>query len=71
MPGMKSPSFFALATDKVRYVGDPIAMVVAESRYVAEDALELIVEDIELLDPVVTYEDAVGSGEAAAVRRAG
>ena len=63
MPGMKIPSFYALATDKVRYVGDPIAMVVAESRAIAEDALELIVEDIELLDPVITYADALDPGE--------
>ena len=61
-PGFKAGSFYPLATDKVRYVGDPIALVVAESRYVAEDALELIVEDIEMLDPVVTYEDAVDPG---------
>ena len=59
MPGLRSPHFYSLATDKVRYVGDPIAMVVAEDRYVAEDALELIVEDIEMLEPVVTYEDAL------------
>jgi aerobic carbon-monoxide dehydrogenase large subunit len=59
LPGMKVPSFYALATDKVRYVGDPIAMVVAESRAIAEDAIELIVEDIEMLDPVVTYADAL------------
>ena len=56
---MKSPTFYALATDKVRHVGDPLALVVAESRYIAEDALELIVEDIEMLDPIVTYEDAL------------
>lgn len=59
MPGMRIPSFHALATDKVRYVGDPIALVVAESRARAEDAVELIVEDIDWLDPVVTYEDAL------------
>ncbi len=59
MPGMRMPSFDALATDKVRFVGDPIALVVAESRYIAEDACELIVEDTEILDPVVTYEDAL------------
>jgi aerobic carbon-monoxide dehydrogenase large subunit len=58
-PNMKSPTFHALATDKVRHVGDPLALVVAESRYIAEDALELIVEDIEMLDPIVTYEDAL------------
>jgi carbon-monoxide dehydrogenase large subunit len=59
MPGMKTPSYDALATDKVRFVGDPIALVVAESRYIAEDACELIVEDCEMLEPVVTYEDAL------------
>jgi carbon-monoxide dehydrogenase large subunit len=59
MPGMKIPASYALATDKVRYVGDPIALVVAESRAIAEDALELIVEDIEMLEPVVTYADAL------------
>src|SRR5207237_4930821 len=31
-----------LTRDKVRYVGEPVAVVVAESRYLAEDALELI-----------------------------
>ncbi len=62
-PDMKSPSFHSLATDKVRHVGDPIALVVAESRYIAEDALELIVDDIEMLDPVVTYEDALDPGK--------
>src|SRR2546428_269269 len=38
-----------LAKDRVRHVGEPIAMVVAESRYVAEDALEDIVVDAEPL----------------------
>jgi aerobic carbon-monoxide dehydrogenase large subunit len=58
MPGMSSPTFHGLATDRVRYVGDPIALVVADDRYIAEDALELIVEDIEMLPAVVTYDDA-------------
>jgi carbon-monoxide dehydrogenase large subunit len=59
MPGLRSPFFYSLATDKVRFAGDPFAMVVAEDRYVAEDALELIVEDIEVLEAIVTYEDAL------------
>jgi carbon-monoxide dehydrogenase large subunit len=59
IPGMNLPTFHALATDKVRHVGDPIALVVAEDRYLAEDAIELIVEDIDMLDAVVTYADAV------------
>src|SRR5262249_23574020 len=59
MPGLRAPAVHALATDKVRYVGDPIALVVAEDRYIAEDAVELIEEEIEALDAVVTYEDAL------------
>ena len=42
-----------LADGDVRYVGEPIAMVVAESRYLAEDAAELVSVDIEPEDPVV------------------
>jgi carbon-monoxide dehydrogenase large subunit len=59
MPNMKSPSFWSLAVDKVRFVGDPIALVVADSRYIAEDAAELVVEDIEFLEPISTYAQAL------------
>jgi carbon-monoxide dehydrogenase large subunit len=59
MPGLRAPAVHALVTDKVRYVGDPIALVVADDRYVAEDAVELIEEDIEVLEPVVTFADAL------------
>jgi carbon-monoxide dehydrogenase large subunit len=59
MPGLRAPAVYGLATDKVRYVGDPIALVVAQDRYTAEDAVELIEEEIEMLDPVVTYKDAL------------
>jgi carbon-monoxide dehydrogenase large subunit len=45
-----------LARDKVRHVGEPIAMIVAESRYVAEDALSDVRVDIEPLDAVVDLE---------------
>src|SRR5262245_10055544 len=51
IPGMKSPTFFGLATDKVRYVGDPLALVVAVDRYTAEDVLEPIVDYDDALDP--------------------
>jgi len=44
---------YCLATDKVRFVGEPVAAVAAASRYVAEDALELIEIDYEPL-PVVS-----------------
>jgi len=42
-----------LATDKVRYVGEPVAVVIASSRYLAEDAMDLIATEYEPL-PVVT-----------------
>ncbi len=48
-----------LADDEVRYVGDPYAMVVAESRALAEDALELIELDVEVLAPVADYTSAL------------
>ena len=41
-----------LATDKARFVGEPIAAVAAVDRYVAEDAIELIEVDYEPLEPV-------------------
>ena len=44
-----------LADDEVRHVGDPIAMVVADSRYVAEDGAELVVVDFDVLPAVVDY----------------
>ena len=47
-----------LAVTDVRHVGDPIAMVVAESRYVAEDACELIEVDLDPAPPVVDYRNA-------------
>ena len=51
-----------LAKDKLRHVGEPIAMVVAESRYVAEDALDDIVVDAEPLPAVVDLEAALAEG---------
>jgi 2-furoyl-CoA dehydrogenase large subunit len=50
---------YVMAVDKVRYVGEPVAVVAAEDRYIAEDALELIEVDYEALPPVVTLEDAL------------
>lgn len=41
----------ALATGHVRYVGEPVAMVIAEDPYLAEDAAEAVMLDIEALDP--------------------
>lgn len=44
-----------IAKDKVRYVGEPVAIVLADSRALAEDALEVIELDIEPLDAVADW----------------
>jgi carbon-monoxide dehydrogenase large subunit len=55
----KWPVFHPMATDKVRFAGDPVAMVVAESRHQAEDACELVEVDYEPLPAVASYDDAL------------
>ena len=52
-----------IACDKVRYVGEPIAVALAESAALAEDALDAIRVEIEELPPVVDR-DAAAKGEA-------
>jgi carbon-monoxide dehydrogenase large subunit len=52
-----------IAKDKVRYVGEPLALVVADSQALAEDALEAIDVDIEPL-PVVADRHAAASGRS-------
>jgi carbon-monoxide dehydrogenase large subunit len=51
-----------LARDRVRYVGEAVAMVVAESRYIAEDAVADVVVDIDPIDAVVDLEAALLPG---------
>jgi 2-furoyl-CoA dehydrogenase large subunit len=51
--------FYACAIDKVHYVGEPVAVVVARDRYLAEDALEAIDVRYEELPPVVRIADAL------------
>ena len=53
-----------LARDKVRHVGEPLAIVIAHSRHVAEDALADIAVDIEPLPAVVDLEKAMGASSA-------
>ena len=48
-----------LAKDKVRFAGEPVAVVVAKDRYLAEDALNLIRVDYEYLPPVADLEKAL------------
>ncbi len=57
-PGLYTPAFFALSSERVRHVGDPLALVIAASRHLAEDALELIEVDYEPLDSVGSIAEA-------------
>ena len=52
-----------LAVSDVRHVGEPIAVVIAESRYIAEDACELIELDLEPADAVVDFATAARDTE--------
>ena len=56
------PRQMALASTKVRYVGDPVAVVVAETAKQARDAAEAVMLDVETLPAVTTARDAVAPG---------
>ena len=56
------PGFPALAVDKVRHVGDCVAVVLATDAVHAADALEAIVVDYEPLPAVVNMESAIADG---------
>jgi carbon-monoxide dehydrogenase large subunit len=58
IPNYLRPVFHALADDKVRHAGDPVALVVAQSRYLAEDARDAVDVEYEPLEAVVTMEQA-------------
>jgi aerobic carbon-monoxide dehydrogenase large subunit len=60
--GGPTPEFSLLATDKVRFAGDPVAIVIAESRYVAEDGCELVEVDYDDLPPVTNASFALDPG---------
>ncbi len=55
----KQKSCPVLSTDKVRYVGEPLAIIAADSRYLAEDAVERIAVDYEVLPAVTDMERAL------------
>jgi carbon-monoxide dehydrogenase large subunit len=59
---MRQPPRPALATDKVRFVGDPVAFVVAETPLQAKDAAEAIEVEIDSLPAVVRPEEAARPG---------
>jgi len=58
--GVTAPiHYYCAATDRVRFVGEPVAVVVAKSRYIAEDAADLVEVDYEPLPVVVDPERAL------------
>ena len=59
---MKEPPHPVLATERVRHVGDPVAVVIAESRAAARDAAELIAVDYKELPAVASSSEAVKPG---------
>ena len=60
--GLKIPvECWPIAIDKVRYYGEPVAVVVALDRYIAEDALDLIAVTYETLPAVIDPEDALAA----------
>jgi carbon-monoxide dehydrogenase large subunit len=62
MPTLSGDTQAVLATDKVRFQGQEVAFVVAEDRYSARDALELIDVDYEVLPAVVDARHALDPG---------
>jgi CO/xanthine dehydrogenase Mo-binding subunit len=63
-PAPDKTTWRCLAVDKVRYVGEGVVAVLAESRYIAEDAADLVEIEYELLEPVVDPEAAIEDGAA-------
>jgi aerobic carbon-monoxide dehydrogenase large subunit len=55
---MKAPEHWPVARDKACYVGDIVAVVVADSRYAAADAVDAVVVDYDPLEAVADIEDA-------------
>jgi len=64
IPDMKSAARPVLARDRVRFIGEAVAVVVASDRYAARDALDLIEVDYEALTPIVNPEKAIAKGAA-------
>jgi len=60
--GVKQPmEHWCVAVDKVRYVGEPVALVVAQDRYIAEDALDLIAVEYDQIPATVDVEAATSA----------
>lgn len=61
-PQLKDYPRLPMPPEEVHYVGEPVAVVIAESRYLAEDALELIEVDYEILPAVSSTSEALAEG---------
>ena len=61
---LRTVKLYPLAVDKVRYFGEPLAVVVADNRYLAEDAVDAVSVDYELLPAVIDPEAAMEPGAA-------
>src|ERR1019366_2327727 len=59
LPGLHNPQRRPLAIGRARYVGDPVAVIVAESLAIAEDARDLVDIDYDLLPVVIDPEAAL------------
>jgi carbon-monoxide dehydrogenase large subunit len=62
IPDMKAAPRPVLATGKVRFIGEAVAVVVADGRYAARDAADLVDVDYEALTPVIDPEKAIAKG---------
>ena len=62
IPDMKAAMRLPLATDKVRFVGEPIAVIAGTDKYSARDALDLIEVDYDSLPAVTDPEKAIAKG---------
>jgi carbon-monoxide dehydrogenase large subunit len=62
LPELKIPPHMPLAIDAARYVGDPVAIVIAESQSAASDGAEAVVVDWEVLPSVTSTDKAAAKG---------
>jgi carbon-monoxide dehydrogenase large subunit len=65
LPGLRVPHHAILATDRVYFVGHPVAVVVATDRYIAADAVDLVEVDYEPTQAVSDPEKAIAPGAPA------
>ena len=62
LPNIKVPAHYPLAVDKARHMGEPVAVVIAETPYAARDAAELVEVDYDVLPAVPDGADALERG---------